>query len=95
MSDVIYSSELSEWQSLNVLSGIAVGTPMLIQNKSSGWFILQESDTKPADDNKSGTYISDMYKSYAIAETGSGDLEYWIRPTNYGVSLIINVQEGQ
>ena len=94
MSDITYSSELSEWQSLNVLSEIEVGTPMLIQNKSSSWFIIQESDTKPSDDDKSGAYISDMYKSYAVAETDSGDLEYWIRPTNYGVSLIINVQEG-
>lgn len=93
MSDITLDSNVSTWQSLNVLSGIAVGSAMVIQNKSTNWFYMVESNTQPVDSSTEGVDVTSLHYNYAVVTTDAGDLEYWVRPVDYGKSVRINVQE--
>ncbi len=52
-------------------SGIAVGTSLLIQNKSGNTVIVQEQAAQPAATSEDGIYI-DPVKSVTVTDTPNG-----------------------
>lgn len=60
------------WQSLNVLSGVAVGSEFSIQNKSGKVISLREG-AQPAADYKGGKSLGSGETTTAVA----GSLEVW------------------
>lgn len=84
---------LNDWTSLNVITSAAVGTQLTIQNEGLQWFQLYESETKP-DTNLQGHSVTNLFGNTPSKVIESGSLEVWIRPTNYGDTIIFSVQEG-
>lgn len=64
----------TDWQNLNTLTSIAVGTSIEIQNQSSSVVILAISPTKPALDFK-GFIVPPLPSE--IAAIGAGESTVW------------------
>ncbi|AUR92133.1 hypothetical protein NVP1170O_020 [Vibrio phage 1.170.O._10N.261.52.C3] len=79
--------------SLNSISGIAVGDPMLIQNVSNVWGNIVESSTQPLVDFDGGTVITTLYEQEPSKEIIAGNLEIWAKSLDSKVSLKLSVQE--
>lgn len=80
MPDITVQS--NTWVDLYTASGIAVGTQISVQNKSSGVVTVQTSATEPTD--LSGTLL----KSYMQATNKSGSTGEWAYSLG---SAVINV----
>lgn len=83
-----------DWVDLNTVSGIAVGTAMRIQNKSTVWVHIAEQTAKPALDSKAGTLISNMSSAYAFATVLTGAQKIWARSSVETRTAQLSVQEG-
>ena len=80
--------------SVNTESGIAVGTAITIQLKSTSWVRLVESDTKPDPSvTNIGVILSNLSSPYAIADITSGSGEIWAISTKDKQAASLNVQE--
>ncbi len=95
MPDTIQSIEIpSEWVSVNSLTGLAVGTPLLIQNVGGAKEIIEYaiSATVPSDG-----LIAPQAKSLDWVEVTTGENEVWARLANKNAlqnnTGKINVQE--
>lgn len=84
-----------EYVSINTLSGVDIGTEMVLQLKSTVWIRLVESATKPAASVEDGLLMSNLTQNYASATIRAGSLEVWAisTKTNYNASSKLNVQE--
>jgi hypothetical protein len=96
LPDVVVSSD--QYTSLNTITGIPIGTGMLIQLKGSSEIRIVESVTQPANSVVDGVVLTTLRQGYATAKVQTGSIEVWVicvkRPTiSSTVSSNINVQE--
>lgn len=78
----------TDWFSVNVESGIAVGVGMVIQNKNSNLLTIQEATSKPGLDDYSGRLLRYCDEK----EVWAGSLEVWARTSGPSTISLINVQ---
>lgn len=83
----------SDWSSVNVLSGLSIGTPMAIQLKTNAMIILFESDTKPAAQSKDGVLVSNIFNEDSTKIVIANSPEIWAKCANDYDNAIINIQE--
>lgn len=83
------------WVDISAVSNIPVGKAYLINNKSSVWVKLVESETEPADDETSGEILANFPESLSAATIPTGSLKIWAksRPSGAYTTALINVQE--
>ena len=81
MAETIPDIPLSstEYISLNVESGIAVGTAARVLNKGHAWVRLIESATKPDSDSADGTWLSTFPSDKSERCITTGSLEIWAK----------------
>lgn len=93
IDDIKIPSE--SWVDLNTLSGISVGTPFDIQNKTTVWVQLYEGDDQPTSDEVDGRIMTNLGHSYGVATVLSGSLKIWAKakPQSGLLSATISVQE--
>ncbi len=65
----------NQWQSLNTLSGVAVGTAMFIQSQSSSRVYFKQQDAQPA----AGSIDAIIVLPFTTWQVGSGSKETWVR----------------
>ncbi len=82
-----------DWYSVNVLSGLPIGTPMAIQLKTNAMIILFESSTKPTVQSKDGVLVSNIFNEDSTKIITANSLEVWARCANEYDSATINIQE--
>ena len=80
------------WIDINTVSGIAVGTPMLITNKGSRELLVLEQTATPVDSDTLGVPITNTDNPYATANTLVGSLKIWCKARDT-LGTTINVQE--
>lgn len=83
----------TDWSSVNVLSGLPIGTPMAIQLKTNAMIILFESDTKPSAQFKGGVLVSNIFNEDSTKIITANSQEIWAKCANDYDSAIINIQE--
>ena len=83
----------TDWSSVNVLSGLPIGTPMAIQLKTNAMIILFESSTKPAAQSKNGVLVSNIFNEDSTKIITANSPEIWAKCANDYDSAIINIQE--
>lgn len=81
-----------EWVDVNTITGISVGTAMSIQNGSSAWVLLAESNDKPTDETPTKT-LTDLTFSSANAIILKDSLKVWAKSSSSSLSGKISVQE--
>lgn len=81
------------WVSLNVLSGIAVGTSMKIQNKSNTWAYLVEANAAPVNPNLTGELITDLSHMEPSKIIAAGSGEIWAKTSIEGRAVTLNIQQ--
>ena len=83
------------WVDLSAESGISAGNSYVINNKSSVWVRLIESDTEPADDDTSGEILANFPETYSAATIPSGSLKIWAkaRPSGAYTVATLSLQE--
>ena len=69
----------NDWLDLNTASGIAVGTAMIIKNKSQTSVRIQEGTTKPDANSTDGEVLTSMALDYAGARVKSNSLKIWVK----------------
>lgn len=69
------------WISLNDATGLAVGTAFKVQNKSTTWVLIQESETQPLDTSTKGEMITDLSHTEPSKIIVDGSLEIWVKST--------------
>lgn len=82
-----------DWVSLNTLSGIVVGNPFIITNKSTGTLIVQEFNTKPSDTSYDGRMLHNIRTNYAEIIIASGSLEIWGRASSPSEEVRISIED--
>ncbi|UNY40442.1 hypothetical protein KLEP7_gp194 [Pseudaeromonas phage vB_PpeM_ KLEP7] len=82
----------TDWVSVNTLSGLSIGTSILIQNKAPAWILLYESATKPNAALKDGSLLTNLEGQEPSKMISSGSLEIWAKSTIEGCCGRINVQ---
>lgn len=94
MAQTIADITLDEtWQSLNTLTGLAVGTAMVINNKSNSTCLLSEG-TQPTVGSSQGVPITSWHHTESIKIIPVSSLEIWGRvPADTGTAKL-SVQEG-
>lgn len=70
LPDVVIPKD--QYVSLNNLSGVAIGTAILLQVKGSTWINLVESVTQPAPTVVDGVYLTSLTEGYATARIPQG-----------------------
>lgn len=66
------------WQSLNTLSGIAIGTAMQVDNKSTALILLVEG-TQPNAIDVDGVPLTAYSGNKSTRSIEAGSLEIWVR----------------
>lgn len=81
MSTELNVAITKEWQSVSVLSGVAVGTEMFLQyaDNPSGERIYFREGNKPPQDSIEGSWIG---KDKLLVTLEAGSAEYWFRSRN-------------
>lgn len=80
------------WQSLNTLASIAVGTSMIVDNKTIPVVILAEG-TQPAPTSKDGVPLTQYQDVNSVKTILAGSLEIWVRTESDSAQARISVQE--
>lgn len=80
------------WQSLNTLSGIAVGTAMAADNKSTTLVLLAEG-TQPSANDLDGVPLTTYRDTKSTRTIVAGSLEIWARVGASSSTGRITVQE--
>lgn len=83
----------TDWSSVNVLSGLPIGTPMAIQLKTNAMIILFESNTKPSAQSKDGVLVSNIFNEDSTKTITANSQEIWAKCANDYDVAIINIQE--
>ncbi|CAH9011399.1 conserved hypothetical protein [Vibrio phage 249E41-1] len=83
------------WVDLSTESGISAGKSYIINNKSSVWVRLIESDTQPDINDTSGEILANFPESYSAATITAGSLKIWAkaRPSGAYTTAVLNLQE--
>ena len=83
-----------DWVSVNALSGIATGTRLKIQNKTSKYLLLLEGASKPDITDFSGELITNLALKEPSKIVTEGSPEVWVRNKKEGSGyLSLFVQE--
>ena len=82
-----------DWSSVNVLSGLPVGTPMSIQLKTNAMILLFESSTKPAAQSTNGVLVSNIFYEDSTKIITANSSEIWAKCANEYDVATINIQE--
>lgn len=83
----------NDWIDLNLESGIAVGTRMILTNTGKSPALLYEGDTKPTSGSFIGKPITTQDRPYAEVEVKSGSLNIWAKASRGAKSTTkINIQ---
>ncbi len=90
LDDVVVTS--TEFTSLNVAAGVAVGQPFEIQLKSISPVNLQEG-SKPSDDSKRGVVISTKGNDIRLSRIPSESEEIWARCLADGTTATLAITE--
>lgn len=96
MADTLpdFEADFADWTDVYTTTGITVGNPVLITNKSSYEVLVYESATKPDASNKSGRFISTISTgSYQASITGT-PTGLWVRSSSDKYKALVNVQGG-
>ena len=83
------------WVNLNTVAGIPVGNAFDIQNKTTVWVQLYESDSEPDVDETSGRILTNLGHNYAVSTILKNSKTIWAKAKPQGSldSAVINVQE--
>lgn len=81
-----------DWVSLNTLSEVPVGSPFLIQNKTTNWIILFEQSTQPSSSSTDGVYLTDLYQSEGSKLIVADSLEIWAKAAVAGRPCKLSIQ---
>jgi hypothetical protein len=81
------------WQSINTLSGIAVGDAMIIDNKSGSLILLAEG-TEPAANNRDGVPLTTYKDTKSTKVMPALSLEIWGRVDADSGTAKVSIQEG-
>jgi len=88
------NSTTDDWVSVNTLSGIAAGTRIKIQNKTTKYMLLLEGASKPDITDFSGELITNLHLHEASKIVTEGSPEVWVRNKKEGEGKItLFVQE--
>lgn len=82
----------TQYVSLNAASGVPVGSPFTIQNKTTTRANLIESSTQPAVDSPKGILITNLTDYEASKDILSGSLEIWGISTNENRTVRLAIQ---
>lgn len=88
--DITISNDL--FSSVNTLSGVAVGTEIIISNKSNSTVLLQVSNTQPSSGSTDGVVMHVPPQSTSIKTVTSGENEVWAKSLMY-TDAKLSVQE--
>lgn len=84
----------SEWQDLNTLTGVAVGTAIQVQNVSTTVVLMFESDTPPDTSSYDGMQLLPAnYFDLSKADISSGSKKIWVRLQKGATKAILAVTE--
>ena len=83
----------SDWYSVNVLSGLPIGTPMSIQLKTNAMILLFESSTKPEAQSTNGVLVSNIFYKDSTKIITANSPEIWAKCANEYDVATINIQE--
>ncbi|AGH32028.1 hypothetical protein VPIG_00171 [Vibrio phage PWH3a-P1] len=90
MSDITVNEQ---WQALSVLTGIAIGTQIKIQNKGTVNAILHEAVSQPLETDDSGELITSIVGSEPSKVIPAGSSEIWVKASTGVYKTILHVQE--
>lgn len=95
MADTLpdFEADFADWTDVYTTTGIAVGTSVVITNKSSNEILIQEKATKPVatnDDGKPLATISTGTYQGTVTGTPAG---IWIKSSSDKLKALVNVQE--
>lgn len=91
--DITLDTDVTSWQSVNSLTGIAVGTEIQVQNKSSQEVLIITADSQPTDSSEAGAIMTPMTHNYAIVTIDSGESTVWVRPSMYGREVTLYIED--
>ncbi len=93
INDIIIPNDA--WVDLNTVSGIPVGSAFDIQNKTTVWVQLYESNSEPDLDETSGRILTNLGYNYGVATILKDSEKIWAKAKPQGGldSAVINVQE--
>lgn len=92
MADTLASVEIgNEWTSANTLTGIAIGTAMVVQNQGSSQMIYASAPAKPAN-GFMGVIIPARIDRPLMVD--AGESEVWLKARFPGTMARANIQEG-
>lgn len=81
-----------DWVNLNTLSGCPVGTAVQIQNTGISSVLIQESATKPTNNN-GGVLFNPHYGELSKAVVDAGSDIIWVKPLAVGSSTVLRIFE--
>lgn len=91
MADTIDEVTLTDgWQSANQISGLAVGTSMVIQNQGEIGVYLRKANSQPSASAKGTIIPITRDRPIFVPE---GESEVWLRPTVGIGTAIVSIQE--
>lgn len=82
----------NQFQSVNTLTGVAVGTAMELQVKSIYPVLVKDQSTKPDNDDENGRVLYDLRSQSGIITLTSGSEEVWVRCLKEGSTAKISVE---
>jgi len=90
IADILISNQ--NYVSINTLTSIAVGTEIILTNKSNSEVLLQVSSSQPSASSKDGIPLQIQPYSSATKTVTSGENEVWAKSTDFNDALVA-VQE--
>ncbi len=90
LDDVIATYD--QFQSLNTLTGVVVGSAIEIQVKGIYPVLLKSQSIKPANDDTNGRILYDMRSESGIVTVTEGSDEVWIRCLKEGSTSKLSVE---
>lgn len=94
MADTIadVTATAADYVSLNTLTSIAVGTALVITNKSNDYVYLQIAATKPAATSRAGELLAPLPSPAATKLLTAGGNALWARASG-GTDALLTVQD--
>lgn len=80
---------IRQWVSLNALSGISAGVAFEIQNITTPWIVLRESDDQPDASVLTGLVMTSIFFNESTRTVTSGSREVWALALAAGAAVIV------
>lgn len=77
----------NQWQSLNTLSGYAVGTALLVQSQSANRVYVKQQTAQPSESSLDGVTLSNS----DLWQVTSGSLNTWVKVDDTAGQLFVEV----